>query len=114
MQAVSQYNPLSHYVWGNGCAGWNLVDSESLNIKVEKMPSGTSEVKHYHQKAQQFFYILSGTATFEVNEEMLQVKSGEGLHIPAGKKHRISNDSEEDLEFLLCAQPSTANDRINE
>ena len=114
MQAVSKYNPLSHYMWGNGCDGWNLADNESLNIKVEKMPPGTSEERHYHQKAQQFFYILSGTATFEMEGEVLQVKTDEGLHVPAGKKHSISNTFKEDLQFLLCSQPSTANDRINE
>ena len=114
MQAVSINNPLSHYVWGNDCDGWNLVANDSLSIKVEKMPPGTSEERHYHLLSQQFFYILSGAATFEMDDEILQIKSGEGLHMPAGKIHKISNQSEVDLQFLLCSQPSTANDRINE
>ena len=114
MQAVSIYHPLSHYVWGNGCDGWNLVANESLSIKQEKMPPGTDEERHYHQRAQQFFYILSGTATFEMDGEILPLKSGEGLHVPAGKTHKIINQSVEDLQFLLCSQPSTSNDRINE
>ena len=113
MQAVSKYNPLGHYVWGNNCDGWNLVDSESLVVKQERMPAGTSEQTHYHQQAQQFFFILSGTATFEIEQSSIQIKAGEGLHIAAGKKHRIVNDSIDNLEFLLCSQPSTANDRIN-
>jgi len=43
------------------------------------MPPNTSEALHYHQKAQQFFYILLGPATFEMEDEIFEVKSTEGL-----------------------------------
>ena len=110
---VSKYQPLKHYVWGHHCDGWNLVEEAALSVKQERMPAGTSEAKHYHQKAQQFFYILKGIATFEIESNIVQVKAGEGLHILAGQKHKIANHTTEDLEFILCAQPSTAHDRIN-
>ena len=77
------------------------------------MPAGTKEVKHYHQTAQQFFYILKGKATFEIEDSIIEINEGEGLHIEAGQKYRILNESNEDLEFILCSQPSTKNDRIN-
>jgi len=111
--AVSKYQPLKHYQWGSDCDGWNLVDEDSLSVKQELMPAGTKEVKHYHQKAQQFFYILKGKASFEIEDTVIEINKGEGLHIEAGTKHRIRNESKEDLEFLLCSQPSTNNDRIN-
>jgi mannose-6-phosphate isomerase-like protein (cupin superfamily) len=90
-----------------------LVDEGSLSVKQERMPAGTKEARHYHQTAQQFFYILRGQATFEVQDSIIEIKQGEGLHIEAGKKHRISNRSNADLEFILCSQPSTKDDRIN-
>ena len=77
------------------------------------MPAGTSETKHYHEQAQQFFYILKGRATFEIERAAIEVKSGEGIHIEAGVQHRIINHQQEDLEFILCSQPSTEGDRIN-
>jgi mannose-6-phosphate isomerase-like protein (cupin superfamily) len=77
------------------------------------MPSGNSEAKHMHQKSHQFFYILKGEATFETNCCKLTVTAGEGFHIPAGVPHKISNHMPEDLEFILCSQPSTIDDRIN-
>ncbi|HET7896415.1 MAG TPA: cupin domain-containing protein [Flavisolibacter sp.] len=110
---VSKYHSLKHYQWGEGCDGWNLVDDASLSVKQEHMPAGTSEQRHYHQKAQQFFYILKGKAQFEEEGEFVLLHEGEGLHIEAGKKHQISNPTNEGLEFLLCSQPSTQNDRIN-
>lgn len=113
MKAVSKYESLKHYKWGNDCDGWNLVDDSSLSVKQERMPAGTSEQKHYHQHAQQFFYILKGQALFEIEDSTIEIKAGEGLHIEAGKKHRIVNASNEGLEFILCSQPSTIDDRIN-
>jgi mannose-6-phosphate isomerase-like protein (cupin superfamily) len=110
---VSKYQSLKHYKWGNDCDGWNLVDTSSLSVKQERMPAGTSEQKHYHQYAQQFFFILKGVAQFEIEDATIEIKPGEGLHIEAGKKHRILNTSDEGLEFILCSQPSTNNDRIN-
>lgn len=113
MKAVSKYQPLKHYQWGSDCDGWNLVDEDNLSVKQELMPAGTKEVKHYHQTAQQFFYILKGTATFEIEDSTIEINKGEGLHIKAGKKHKIVNKSSEDLEFILCSQPSAKHDRIN-
>lgn len=113
MKLVSRYQPLKHYKWGESCDGWNFVDEASLSVKLEHMPAGTAEEKHYHEKAQQFFFILKGQATFELNEEIIVLKEGEGLHIPVGTIHCINNNGIDGLEFMLCSQPSTLNDRVN-
>jgi mannose-6-phosphate isomerase-like protein (cupin superfamily) len=113
MSKVSKQQPLKHYQWGNGCDGWNLVDTAELSVKQECMPAGTAEQLHYHERAQQFFFILKGTATFEINGELIEVNEQEGIHIQNGAKHRIINNTREDLEFILSSQPSTKNDRIN-
>jgi mannose-6-phosphate isomerase-like protein (cupin superfamily) len=113
MVAVSKHQPLKHYQWGSDCDGWNLVDEEALSVKQELMPAGTKEVKHYHEKAQQFFFILKGTASFEIEDSTIEINAGEGLHIKAGIRHRIANEDSEDLEFLLSSQPSTKDDRVN-
>jgi len=103
----------NHYTWGNNCDGWVLVDTEALSVKQERMPAQTAEALHYHQKAQQFFFILAGIATFEVENESFTVYNGQGFHIEPGKKHRILNNTAEDIEFILSSQPSTNNDRFN-
>jgi mannose-6-phosphate isomerase-like protein (cupin superfamily) len=119
---VSRENPLAHYIWGDNCDGWNLVDKAELSVKMERMPPHTAEQEHFHRRARQFFFILKGSATFVVvggaetiegMETRIEVKAQQGLEIPAGLRHRILNESEGDLEFILCSQPSTAGDRIN-
>jgi|SRR6476620_11379008 len=113
MHAISKYHPLKHYKWGAECDGWNLVDNKNLSIKQERMPPGTLEQLHYHKEAQQFFYILKGTANLLVEGETIELNPGEGIHIEAGKKHCIKNNGSGDVEFLLCSNPSTIMDRIN-
>src|SRR6185312_15690687 len=112
-KVVSKHEPLKHYQWGNVCDSWNLVENVGLSVKQEMMPAGASEQLHYHEKSQQFFFILAGTATFEIEGKQIEVPVHEGLHILPGQKHRILNNSSSDLEFILCSQPAIVNDRIN-
>jgi mannose-6-phosphate isomerase-like protein (cupin superfamily) len=113
MNPVSKAYPLQQYQWGNGCDGWNFVNDGSMTVKQERMPAGASETLHYHQHAQQFFFILDGEASFEIEDRIIIVKEQEGIHISAGQKHRIINHTESAIEFILSSQPSTENDRIN-
>lgn len=109
---VSTGQPLKHYMWGKGCDGWNLVDEPGLSVKQERMPPHTEEAEHYHRVARQFFFILEGTAVFETAEGRVEVGARQGLEIEPGLKHRIKNESEVDLVFVLSSQPSTIGDRI--
>jgi mannose-6-phosphate isomerase-like protein (cupin superfamily) len=113
MNIVSKNNALKHYEWGNHCEGWNLVVQKTLSIKLESIPAYSSEQKHFHRHSQQFFYILKGEAIFEIQQKRISVKSEQGIYIEAGKEHRILNEANEALEFILISQPSTANDRFN-
>jgi mannose-6-phosphate isomerase-like protein (cupin superfamily) len=113
MKTISREQGSQHYQWGNQCAGWNLVDEETLSIKLESMPPETSERRHFHHHAQQFFFILKGNATFEIENEVLVVTANEGILIKPSQKHKISNAGTSTLEFILVSQPSTVNDRVN-
>jgi mannose-6-phosphate isomerase-like protein (cupin superfamily) len=73
---------------------------------------GTSEVFHFHSKAQQFFFILSGQATMEINGERLLFKVGQGVAIPPGTRHQFRNLSGEPVRFLVNSQPPSHGDGI--
>jgi len=113
MKTVSKHHPLQHYLWGDQCDGWNLVDNTALSVKMERMPPNTGEQEHYHEIARQFFFVLKGRAVFHTAEGRIKLGEQEGLEIRPGLRHRILNEGTEDLEFILCSQPSTAGDRIN-
>ncbi|SIP98480.1 Mannose-6-phosphate isomerase, cupin superfamily [Chryseobacterium sp. RU37D] len=101
-----------HYIWGNVCDSWVLKDSQNLSVKQEMMPAGTAEKLHFHETAEQVFYILEGEAVFYINEKKNSVKKGESITILPKSKHYISNECQNNLEFLVISSPSTNNDRI--
>lgn len=101
-----------HYNWGNQCHGWHLVKSQNLSIIEELMPPNTEEKLHYHENAEQFFYILSGKATFILNDKTFVVNSNEGIHILSKTPHLIKNQTEDNLSFLVISQPTSKCDRI--
>lgn len=101
-----------HYVWGDGCDGWHLVKQSELSIIHERMPPGTSEVRHFHQRSWQFFFVLSGTATLEIAGERKVIQKHEGVEVPYSVPHQMLNESEQDLEFLVISQPPSHGDRV--
>lgn len=110
---VSKENT-EHYYWGNKCRGWHFVKSKSLSIIEERMPPNTSEEKHYHEFSEQFFYILKGKATFEIEQDIIEVSKGEGVYIKPQIIHQINNLQSSELEFIVISQPRTRGDKIDE
>jgi mannose-6-phosphate isomerase-like protein (cupin superfamily) len=101
-----------HYHWGQGCDGWHLVKSQSLSVIQELVPPGCSEVQHYHVESEQFFFILSGIATLEVNGVVHQLRSQQGFYVAAGVKHQLRNENQDDLSFMVTSTPPSYGDRV--
>lgn len=101
-----------HYKWGDNCDGWHMVQQDGLSVIFEKMPPGTSEVRHYHEQARQFFFIIRGTAVIEMNGQEFFLEKEDGIEIPPQSPHQIFNRSKEDVEFLVVSQPNSRGDRV--
>lgn len=110
--AVVSINNAEHYIWGEKCDGWHLAKSSGLSVIQERVPHGCSEVRHYHERSEQFFYVLSGVATIEVDGDTSQLAVGAGIHVPAGTPHQLSNQNAEDLVFLVTSTPPSHGDRV--
>ncbi|MGJ7912516.1 cupin domain-containing protein [Neobacillus sp. LXY-1] len=108
---ISKQNA-EHYIWGDQCDGWHLVKNNNVSVIHERMPANTSEVRHYHKQAQQFFFVLSGRATIEVNNERIILNPNEGIEIPPLVPHQMMNESNGDVEFLVISQPNSKGDRV--
>lgn len=102
-----------HYKWGSDCDGWHLVKQGELSVIHERMPAGTCEVRHYHEKSRQFFFGLSGVATLEMAGELYKIAPQEGVEVAPGVPHQMRNDTDEEIEFLVISQPTTRGDRFN-
>lgn len=109
--AIKSIENTEHYLWGDNCDGWHLLKSDSLSVIQEKMPALSSEGLHFHKSAQQFFFILKGTATFQLEGEIFEVSQNKGFHIQAQQIHQIFNHSDSELEFLVISEPKSHGDR---
>jgi mannose-6-phosphate isomerase-like protein (cupin superfamily) len=101
-----------HYEWGAGCDGWHLVKTPTLSIIEERMPSGTKEVRHYHQESNQFFYMLKGVLSIEVGGREFELTVGQGAQVPAKTPHQVCNRHSVDAEFLVVSNPPSHGDRV--
>ena len=110
---VSRENA-EHYRWGSDCDAWYLVKDPQLSVIEEMMPSGAAEIRHHHERAQQFFYILSGEVLMEVEGQTTRVVAGSGIRVMPGKRHQIRNPSSGPVRLLVVSQPMSHGDRINE
>jgi quercetin dioxygenase-like cupin family protein len=110
MAAVSTANA-QHYHWGEACDGWHLLAGDDLSVIEERMPPGTVEQRHRHARARQFFYVLEGMATLEVEGVTHPLQRGGGLHVPPGAAHQMRNDSTTDVRFLVVSAPKGHDDR---
>ncbi|MGA9509688.1 MAG: cupin domain-containing protein [Candidatus Sulfotelmatobacter sp.] len=108
--SISRENA-EHYRWGDDCDGWHLVKDANLSVIEELLPSGASEVRHYHQKAQQFFYVLSGEVMMEVEGRTTLLGAGSGIRVLPGERHQVSNPSSGPSRFLVISQPPSHGDR---
>ena len=110
MQPVSRSTQTA-YKCNEGGIGWPLVDTDVLLLVEETMAPSCSEKRHHHNKAIQCFYILEGTTLMKINGQNRVLVQGMALHIQPGTDHAITNESSNEIRFLVISAPSTLSDR---
>jgi len=111
VQVISS-STAEHYVWGGDCDGWHLVRQPGLSVIHERMPPGRQEVRHFHTRARQFFFVLDGVLTLEVEGVCHDLQPGQGLEMPPRVAHQAINRSAGDAAFLVISQPPAQGDRV--
>ena len=102
----------AHYHWQGTCDGWPLVAAQGLSVKQERMPPGTSEDCHFHARARQFFYVLSGALCMDLDGEVFHLGAQDGLEVAPNTPHQARNESKSDVEFLVISAPGTQGDKV--
>jgi len=72
------------------------------------LPAGAATAYHYHQLAEELYYLLDGRGVMEIDWEVREVGPGDAILIPAGAWHRIR--ALEPLRFLCCCAPPYAHE----
>jgi len=119
--AMIEQHPLSlisittaeHYIWGEQCDGWFLLKSDNFHVIQESMPPGATEVRHYHRKSRQLFYVLRGELTMQTGSSPVRIPAGHAVVVEPAAEHQARNESREPVEFLVVSCPPSHGDRFD-
>ncbi len=75
------------------------------SLAEARVPVGGSTQEHYHPRAEEIYYITEGTGRIRIEGETRDVKVGDAIAIPPGKRHKLWNTGKETLKLLCCCAP---------
>jgi mannose-6-phosphate isomerase-like protein (cupin superfamily) len=81
---------------------------QKQSLAEARVPAGGATQRHYHKLAEEFYFILEGRGTIEIDGESREVATGDAILIPAGAWHTIA--AAEALRFLCCCAPPYAHE----
>ncbi len=76
------------------------------SLAEARLQPGASTQEHYHPRAEEIYYITRGTGRMRIEGELHEVKPGDAIAIPPGRKHKIWNTGGDTLRFLCCCAPA--------
>jgi mannose-6-phosphate isomerase-like protein (cupin superfamily) len=82
-----------------------LVHEDRLRCAFLGYAAGDSVHLHAHLESDEIFFVVSGSATFEVGGENVEVSAGDLLHVGAGERHSILIP-DEPLVLLAVVTPN--------
>ena len=80
------------------------------SLDEARLPAGASTQEHFHPKAEEIYYITHGTGRMRIEGETREVKAGDAIAIPPGRKHKLWNTGNETLRLLCCCAPAYEHD----
>ena len=86
----------------------SIIRNQSL--AEARLPAGASTQEHYHIKTEEIYYITHGAGRIRIESETRDVKTGDAIAIPPGRKHKLWNIGNEPLRLLCCCAPPYEHD----
>ena len=81
---------------------------QNQSLAEARVAAGCATQRHYHRIAEEFYFILEGRGTMEIDGETRAVGPGDAILIPRGAWHTIA--AEEAMRFLCCCAPPYAHE----
>ena len=102
---------IAPYVTADGSTIRELLNGANAPLHNQSLAEaslapGQKTARHFHPRAEEIYFVLSGRGTMTIGESGRAVQSGDAIAIPAGAPHCIENDGAEELRFLCCCAPA--------
>jgi len=76
------------------------------SLAEARIPAGGSTQEHYHPRAEEIYFITAGAGRMRIEGETREVKTGDAVAIPPGKRHKLWNTGSGTLTLLCCCAPA--------
>ena len=76
------------------------------SLAEARLPAGSSTQEHYHGRTEEIYFITAGQGRMRIEGEMAEVKAGDAIAIPPGRKHKLWNTGTGMLTLLCCCAPA--------
>lgn len=79
----------------------DLSGSDDLNVSWGRILPGQHHLCHHHPDASEFYVVISGTPIVHLGDSEFRAKPGDGIYIPRGTTHGITNDTNANVEMVV-------------
>ena len=105
IRALSEQTP---FTTKDGSTIRSILDSANAPVEKQSLaeatiPSGGATERHWHKESEEFYFILEGSGSMEIDGESRDVGVGDAVLIPVGTWHQIT--ATDALRFLCCCAP---------
>jgi mannose-6-phosphate isomerase-like protein (cupin superfamily) len=77
-----------------------LDDSPTFKVKQITVAPGKRLSYQSHEHRAEHWFVVHGTATVTLDDDVVAVSAGTSIDIPRGSKHRCANEGTEPLVFI--------------
>src|SRR3954470_22501191 len=65
------------------------------SLAEARLPVGGSTQEHYHARTEEIYFITAGQGRMRIEGELAEVRTGDAIAIPPGKKHKLWNTGQD-------------------
>lgn len=76
------------------------------SLAEARLPVGGSTQEHFHPRTEEIYYITHGVGRMRIEGESREVRVGDAIAIPPGRRHKLWNTGLEPLRLLCCCAPA--------
>lgn len=93
-------------------AGPKNLGTTQLVLGNTTLQPGEETIEHVHDYSEEIWYILRGRGTVMLESIVYDVIPGDIIFTKRGQKHKISNEGNEEMEFLFVSAPQAPSDKL--
>jgi mannose-6-phosphate isomerase-like protein (cupin superfamily) len=112
---IANLNSLESFITADGSSihelagpAWTKARNQSL-AEATVSPGGET-AEHYHPRAEEIYYFVSGRGRMRLGKEEASVRAGDCVVIPPGTLHKLWNSQPDPMVLLCCCAPPYSHD----